>query len=234
MVCISEKDIIKGEKMRKKFRTGCILTCLVLFCSITGFAKDLPDGTYDVNVESEDDSVKVKSGKLVVSDGEMTVYLDSEKEEKNRKPVEPVETDLKDGEYSVSVDMEGGSGKAFVNSPSYMIVRDGKAYARLEWSSSNYDYMIVGTEKYLNLSEEGENSSFEIPIACWDENMEVVADTTAMGTPHEVSYTLWFYEDSIGNKGQMPQEAAKRVVIFAFIIILSGGILNHFLKKRRK
>lgn len=234
MVCISEKDIIKGGKMRKKLMAGCMLIGLTFFCSHISFAKEIPDGTYDVKVESEDDSIETDSGKLVVSDGEMTVYLDSEKEEKQMEPVTPVETDLQDGEYSVSVDMEGGSGKAFVNSPAYMIVKDGKVYARLEWSSSNYDYMIVGTEKYINLSEEGENSSFEIPIACWDEKMEVIADTTAMGTPHEVTYTLWFYEDSIGSKGQMPQEAAKRVVIFALLIILCGGILNYFVKKKRK
>lgn len=146
----------------------------------------------------------------------------------------PAATDLKDGEYSVSLDMEGGSGKAFITSPTLMIVRGGKAYARLEWSSSNYDYMIVGTEKYRNTSEENANSAFEIPIACWDEEMSVIADTTAMGTPHEVEYTLIFYRDSVGSKGQLPQEAAKRVVFAAMIIIVGGGILDHYLKKKRR
>ena len=42
-----------------------------------------------------------------------------------------------------------------------------------------------------------------------DEPVSVIADTTAMGSPHEVEYTLLFYSDSIGSKGQLPQEAAK-------------------------
>jgi hypothetical protein len=151
----------------------------------------------------------------------------------NTAPVEAVSVDLEDGEYSVSVDLEGGSGKASVVSPTILTVKDGKAYARITWSSSNYDYMIVGTETYWNTSAEDANSVFEIPIGCWDSAMPVIADTTAMGTPHEISYELTFYRDSIGSKGQLPQESAKRVVTVALGIILGGGILNHYVKKKR-
>ena len=159
--------------------------------------------------------------------------LDSAEETAALEPVEAVTVELEDGEYAVSVDLIGGSGKATVVSPPLLIVRHGRAYARLEWSSSNYDYMIVGTETYWNLSEEGANSVFEIPVGCWDTEMPVIADTTAMGTPHEVSYTLTFYQDSIAGKGTLPREGAKRVVVTALVIIVLGGILNHFLKKRR-
>lgn len=148
-------------------------------------------------------------------------------------PVEAVSVDMNDGEYSVSVDLTGGSGKASVSTPALMIVKDGKAYARVEWSSANYDYMIVGTETYYSISAEGSNSVFEIPISCWDNEMPVIADTTAMGTPHEVQYTLMFYRDSIGGIGQLPQEAAKRVVFVALFIIVGGGILNRYIKKKR-
>lgn len=154
--------------------------------------------------------------------------------QENMAPVEAVSVDLPDGEYSVSAELTGGSGKAYVSTPTLMTVKDGKAYARLEWSSSNYDYMIVGTETYYNLAEEGRNSVFEIPIGCWDTKMSVIADTTAMGTPHEVQYDITFYESSIGYKGQLPQEGAKRVVFVALIIIVAGGILNHFVKKKRR
>ena len=145
-----------------------------------------------------------------------------------------VEMNMEDGEYAIQVDMEGGSGKAGVSSPTAMIVEDGRAYARLQWSSSNYDYMVVDGEKYLPVNEEGMNSVFEIPILAMDEPMPVIADTTAMGTPHEVDYTLLFYADSIGSKGQLPQEAAKRVVGVALIIIVGGGILNYFVNKRNR
>ena len=147
---------------------------------------------------------------------------------------EGLETDMEDGEYSIQVDLEGGSGKASVTSPALMIVKDGRMYAQLQWSSSNYDYMIVNEEKILNESEEGRNSVFTVPVTVMDDKMEVIADTLAMGAPHEINYTLTFYEDSIGSKGQRPQEAAKRVVAVALAIIVGGGILNYFVNKRNR
>lgn len=147
---------------------------------------------------------------------------------------EGLETDMEDGDYSIQVDLEGGSGKASVTSPALMIVKDGRMYAQLQWSSSNYDYMIVNEEKILNESEEGRNSVFTVPVTVMDDKMEVIADTLAMGAPHEINYTLTFYEDSIGSKGQLPQEAAKRVVAVALAIIVGGGILNYFVNKRNR
>lgn len=157
----------------------------------------------------------------------------AEEKKSGLEPVEAMAVDMADGEYSIEVDIAGGSGKASINSPTILTVRDGKAYATLTWSSSNYDYMIVGAEKYLNENADGGNSSFDIPIACMDESMPVIADTTAMGTPHEVSYSLTFYSESIGSKSQLPQEAAKRVVVIAIIIIAGGGVLNHFINKKK-
>lgn len=145
-----------------------------------------------------------------------------------------IETDLEDGEYSIQVDLEGGSGKASVSSPTLMLVKNGRMYAELQWSSSNYDYMIVDGEKFQNESEEGRNSVFTIPVTALDDKMEVIADTLAMGAPHEIDYTLTFYEASIGSKGQLPQEAAKRVVAVAIVIIVGGGILNYFVNKRNR
>ena len=139
-----------------------------------------------------------------------------------------------DGEYSIEVGMTGGSGRAAVSSPTLLIVRDGRAYARLIWSSSNYDYMMVGSGLFLNLTTDGGNSVFEIPITVLDEPMEVVADTTAMGDALEIEYTLTFYSDSIGSKGSIPQEAAKKVLLTAGIIIAAGGGLNYFVKKKRE
>ena len=145
-----------------------------------------------------------------------------------------IETDLEDGEYSIQVDLEAGSGKASVSSPTLMLVKNGRMYAELQWSSSNYDYMIVDGEKFQNESEEGRNSVFTIPVTALDDKMEVIADTLAMGAPHEIDYTLTFYEASIGSKGQLPQEAAKRVVAVAMVIIVGGGILKYFVNKRNR
>lgn len=145
-------------------------------------------------------------------------------------PAEPV-CAVEEGTYSVAVDMSGGSGKASVTSPTILTVENGEAVARIQWSSANYDYMIVDDVKYWNQSEEGMNSVFEIPVLNWDEPMQVTADTTAMGHPVEIQYQFIFYSDSIGSTAEMPQEAAKRVLCVAFAIIVIGGILNYFVKK---
>ena len=147
---------------------------------------------------------------------------------------EPVPIDLKDGEYSIQVNMTGGSGRAGVTSPTWLIVKDGKAYAKLLWSSTYYDYMIVGGEKYLNETTDGGNSTFTIPITKMDAPVPVIADTTAMGDPVEIEYTLTFYEGSVSDKNKIPQEAAINVLIIAVIIIVVGGILNFILKRRKK
>ena len=113
---------------------------------------------------------------------------------------EAVQTDLEDGEYSIEVKMEGGSGRAQIVTPAVLIVRDGYAYAQIQWHSSSYDYMKVENEKYLPINEEG-NSTFEIPITVFGEPMTVIGDTTAMSVPHEVEYTLTFDENSISSGG---------------------------------
>lgn len=103
---------------------------------------------------------------------------------------------LADGSYTVSVRLEGGSGRASVDSPAALRVEGGKAYATIVWGSSSYDYMRVGEEKFLPLNAGG-SSTFEIPAASFDRKLVVYADTTAMSTPHEIEYTLCFDSASI-------------------------------------
>ena len=101
-----------------------------------------------------------------------------------------------DGSYTCEVTLEGGSGRATVESPAALTVADGKMTATLVWSSPNYDYMIVDGEKYLPTNTEG-NSTFEIPVSALDTALTVTADTVAMSTPHEIEYTLTFAADSL-------------------------------------
>ena len=103
---------------------------------------------------------------------------------------EAVETPA-DGSYTCEVMLEGGSGRATVDSPAALTVADGKMTATIVWSSPNYDYMIVDGEKYLPTNTEG-NSTFEIPVSALGVPLSVVADTVAMSTPHEIEYTLTF------------------------------------------
>ena len=101
-----------------------------------------------------------------------------------------------DGSYTCEVTLEGGSGRATVESPAALTVADGKMTATIVWSSPNYDYMIVDSEKYLPTNTEG-NSTFEIPVSALDTALTVTADTVAMSTPHEIEYTLTFAADSL-------------------------------------
>ena len=149
------------------------------------------------------------------------------------EPTDPLSVDLPDGEYSIEVNMTGGSGRASVSSPTLLKVENGKAYARLLWSSAYYDYVIAGGVRYENLTTDGGNSTFLIPIPVMDGDIPIIADTTAMGDPLEIEYTLNFYRESIGDKGMIPQEAAKKVLVIALVIIVGGGILNWFVKRKR-
>ena len=96
-----------------------------------------------------------------------------------------------DGSYTCAVTLEGGSGRATVESPATLTVADGAMTATIVWSSPNYDYMLIDGEKYLPINTEG-NSTFEIPVAALDTALAVTADTVAMSTPHEIDYPLTF------------------------------------------
>lgn len=102
---------------------------------------------------------------------------------------------LTDGTYLVDMTMSGGTGKAHILSPVTVEVEAEKMTAVLVWSSSNYDYMVVGGEKYLPETYEG-GSVFRIPLETLGD-VDVVGDTVAMSTPHEVEYTLHFDAASV-------------------------------------
>ncbi|MBR1477827.1 MAG: hypothetical protein IJ608_07690 [Lachnospiraceae bacterium] len=106
---------------------------------------------------------------------------------------------LSDGEYSVAVTLSGGSGKASVESPAKLVIKDGQAVATIVFSSPNYDYVLVGDDMYKPVNSEG-NSTFELPVAGFDIGLPISADTTAMSSPHLIDYTLKFESDSINAK----------------------------------
>lgn len=103
---------------------------------------------------------------------------------------------LADGSYTIELTMEGGSGRASIQSPVQITVADGAATATLEWSSPNYDYMLVNGEKYLPVNTEG-NSVFEVPVEALDAPLTMIGDTVAMSTPHEVEYTVTFHSETL-------------------------------------
>ena len=103
---------------------------------------------------------------------------------------------VEDGTYTIELTMEGGSGRASIQSPAQLAIADGAATATLEWSSPNYDYMLVNGEKYLPENTEG-NSVFEVPVEALDAPLTMIGDTVAMSTPHEVEYTVTFHSETL-------------------------------------
>lgn len=152
-------------------------------------------------------------------------------EEGSMEEQEVSAVELEDGSYTVEVELEGGTGRASVTSPAELTVQDGEATARVEWSSSKYDYMVVGEEKYLPIQEEG-NSTFEIPVLVFDEPMTVIADTTAMSVPHEVAYTLTFDSDSIVSGASEAREKAGIAVGVVLFVAVAAAVLWGRKRKR--
>ena len=102
-----------------------------------------------------------------------------------------------EGTYTDEIKFEGG--RASIQSPVTLTVgADGKMTATVEWSSPNYDYMIVDGEKLFPVNTEG-NSVFEIPVSAFDTPITVIGDTVAMSKPHEIEYTLTFLSDTLKN-----------------------------------
>ena len=91
--------------------------------------------------------------------------------------------------YPVDITMEGGSGKAYIESPVEITATQEGMTARFVWSSKNYDYMIVDGIRYDN-ENDGGKSTFTIPIENTTEPLSVIGDTVAMSTPHEIEYTI--------------------------------------------
>ena len=96
-----------------------------------------------------------------------------------------------DGSYTVEAVLQGGSGKASVQSPARLTVENGAMTATVIWSSKNYDLMIVNGQEYTP-TYENELSCFTIPVSALGTPLPVQAETTAMSQPHMIDYTLTF------------------------------------------
>lgn len=101
----------------------------------------------------------------------------------------------------VDITMEGGSGKAHIESPVEITYKDGEAFAKLVWSSKYYDYVIVDGIRYDN-ENPGGYSTFTVPVGSLDEPLSIIGDTVAMSTPHEIEYTItWNAKDTAEEPG---------------------------------
>ena len=139
---------------------------------------------------------------------------------------------MTDGVYSVAVTMTGGTGRASITSPLQLTVTGGSMTAQVEWSSPNYDLMIVDGKEFLPVNTEG-NSVFEIPVYTLDEPLSVKAETVAMSEPHMIDYVITF------DKSSLPAENDMNVPLIAGgsalgVIVIAGAVFAVIKTKKRK
>ena len=98
-----------------------------------------------------------------------------------------------DGTYVPTLfTVTGGTGKVKITCPE-VVVTEGEAQARIEFSSSHYEWVKVNDVQYdpENADDaDRDNSVFRIPVRL-DEEMTISGLTTAMSEPHEIEYTLF-------------------------------------------
>lgn len=144
----------------------------------------------------------------------------------------PVQTQIKDGDYTIEISLNGGTGKASVSSPAHLRIFNGKATVSIVWSSSNFDYMTAGGKKYLPEYTE-EHSVFEIPVSVLAQEMEISADTVAMSRPHEIPYTLIFHWETL-RKETNPSIVIILVAVAGASLAAAALILKFTEKHKRK
>jgi hypothetical protein len=103
-------------------------------------------------------------------------------------------TDLADGDYKPDeFSWSGGSGRVEI-SCNGLTVKNGRSYADIQFSSTHYIYVRAGG---LKINGSG---SFRIPVSL-NQNNTVIGCTTAMSTPHEITYTMYFGIKDAGGTG---------------------------------
>ena len=100
---------------------------------------------------------------------------------------------LDDGSYVPTLfTVTGGTGKVKITCPE-VVVTEGEAQARIEFSSPHYEWVKADGVQYdpENADDsDRDNSVFRIPVHL-DQEMTISGLTTAMSEPHEIEYTLF-------------------------------------------
>lgn len=244
-------NIVKAELTVKDGQMSAVLTLsgtgyLRLFMGTGQEAVEADESEYIPYVENEEGQytyqVPVETLNKVIEctsfskrkekwyDRQLVFRADSLPKEAVFADLDANKPDYEDGEYTIEVRLEGGTGRATVTSPAPLTIKDGEATARIEWSSSNYDYMKVQDRKYFPIAGE-ENSVFEIPVYVFDSPMKVIGDTTAMSKPYEIEYTLTFDSSTIQKAGGI--SAAVIVIIAAAVIVVLLAVVLLLRKKKK-
>lgn len=107
---------------------------------------------------------------------------------------------LTDGTYTPDqFSWSGGSGRLAYIACDKIIVKKGKAYATIRFSSPSYDKVQAGGSTYANTGST--ESTFTIPITL-NANNTISARTVAMSAPHWVDYTIYPYLAEAGKENE--------------------------------
>ena len=142
---------------------------------------------------------------------------------------ENAERSLREGKYLTNVSLEGGSGRASIESPMELYVDGEDYYLEVIWSSPNYTYMIVDGKTYYPVNKTG-NSRFQIKVQDIEKPIPVIANTVAMSTPHEIEYVITVDTENISSRGVSVAMAcfvflAILIYNFGFVILNKKGII---------
>lgn len=97
-------------------------------------------------------------------------------------------TNLADGDYTPDpFSWSGGSGRVEISCTG-ITVKNGRSYADIKFSSTHYIYVRA---EGLKINGSSGSGVFRIPVAL-NQNNTVIGCTTAMSTPHEITYTMYF------------------------------------------
>lgn len=111
-----------------------------------------------------------------------------------------------DGIYVPAVfNYSGGSGRVTISCDEVEL-SGGEAIASIAFSSPNYEYIRVDDLKITGESTE-KTSTFKVPVKL-DEEMTLIGCTTAMSSPHEISYTIYISLDEISGEPNNPGSSA--------------------------
>ena len=133
-----------------------------------------------------------------------------------------------DEPYSIEVELFGGTGRASVESPTSIVLKDGEYTATITWSSPYYEFMVLDGYTYYPVNAEG-NSRFEIPVNL-DEDLHISAQTIAMSQPHLIEYVLLFDSATMKPLSDRP-DINLWLPALIFLVIASIALL--LIKKHR-
>lgn len=104
--------------------------------------------------------------------------------------------ELRNGTYTVNVEIEGGNGEDMICTPMHLFVDDGAATAVIVWSTSACEYMKMEGTQISPMSRD-DGSVFYLPVNTWDEEVELLCGMDHNGVKEEVEYVATFDSASV-------------------------------------